>query len=151
MYNSPLFSEEIQAWMHGPVVKQIYQKYNVCKGNSIEDVQPVEIDIETAKFLELVYRRYGKYTGAELRNMSHLQNSYKNNYMENERNVRIPQKDILKDFVDEKEALLSEFKQKELELADFAETCYVSSIKNLKDQVEDDSFETVEVDWKNEL
>jgi len=73
LLDKPLFNEPIEAWIHGPVVPQLYQEYKqygweeiprkVCasekiKGNSLE-------------LLKEVYKVYGQLDGDELEILSH--------------------------------------------------------------------------------
>ena len=148
--DKPLFSDDIEAWEHGPVVSKVYKKYNVLRAGSIEDVKPVEIDEDTAALLEYVYSLYGIYSASQLRNLSHKQESYKKNYVAGKKHSKIPNEDIRKDFKDKKEKLTNEFKKNYKEYLNFAETCYINSVPELKVKLKSDD-ELVEVDWRNEL
>ncbi len=148
--DKPLFKEKIQAWEHGPVVPNIYHKYKVLKADSIRDVNPVEIDEQTATLLEYVYRRYGIYSATELRNLTHSQRAYNKNYVENKKNIEIPLEDMKKEYLSEKKNIKKEYKENYQTLSDYAETCYVNSVPDLKKKITIDD-ELVEVDWKNEL
>lgn len=71
----PLFSNRIEAWKHGPVIPEVYQKYKVCGKNPIS---PSEKDIDRSKFddqewetLLDVMRELGQYTGATLVTLTH--------------------------------------------------------------------------------
>lgn len=149
--NKPLFKEELQAWQHGPVVPSIYMTYKVCKAEPISDVNPVEIDEETSALLELVYKHFGIYTATQLRNISHTQMPYMKNYKENVPNIKIPKADIKQQFQQEHESLSKEFIENKEELLNFAETCYINSVPNLKEKILQDNDDLVEVDWRNEL
>lgn len=70
---TPLFNEDFLAWEHGPVVREIYNKYKANGANGIiynKDFN-VKIDNETENILEEVYENYGQYTAWKLRNMTH--------------------------------------------------------------------------------
>ena len=69
-----LFNNRIEAWIHGPVVPVLYQKYKNYRGNSIpllEDFDANIFDPDTRDILEQVWDVYGKYTGYDLESISH--------------------------------------------------------------------------------
>lgn len=74
IFNKPLFNEQIQAWMHGPVVPELYQKFKIYGSGAIPPI--TEIDLiqfkeETLSFLDEVYSVFNQYSGWALRNMTH--------------------------------------------------------------------------------
>lgn len=78
--NSPLFSEEIQAWEHGPVVPELYSKYKVYGRNGIEfneQYDEKEIDEAIRGILETVYREFGQFSAWKLRDMTHQETPWK--------------------------------------------------------------------------
>lgn len=69
-----IFNSDIEAWMHGPVVRSIYNFYKKYGfGNIVEiiDESSITIDAETQKFLDEVYLVYGKYDGKILEKLTH--------------------------------------------------------------------------------
>lgn len=69
-----LFEEDIEAWVHGPVVKSVYQEYKDYK------YSPIMITYETKEFnenalsvLNYVKDNFSKYDSKYLENMSHNQ------------------------------------------------------------------------------
>lgn len=71
-FDSPLFEEDIEAWMYGPVVPSVYEYF---KGNGSSGLEPFgdEIsltDVEEALFNE-VFRVYGAFSASGLMNMTH--------------------------------------------------------------------------------
>lgn len=77
-FNAPLFEDEIEAWMYGPVVPTIYEKYKVNGSNGIVP-DKIEISLnnkEEALFNE-VYRTYSIFSAAGLMNMTHTENPWK--------------------------------------------------------------------------
>lgn len=90
-----LIKEDFVAWKHGPVIKQIYYKYN---SNGAKEIQhnrksKIEIDNETQEILEKMYSKYSQYTAEELRNMTHQERPWK----KTSRN-KIIEKDLIKDY-----------------------------------------------------
>ncbi len=90
-----LIKEDFVAWKHGPVIKQIYYKYN---SNGAKEIQhnrksKTEIDNETQEILDKMYSKYSQYTAEELRNMTHKERPWK----KTSRN-KIIEKDLIKDY-----------------------------------------------------
>lgn len=68
-----LFDEEIQAWVHGPVIPRVYDKYKEYGYTNIPQIpnEPSNFDFETTDILAQVWEVYGKYNGNELENITH--------------------------------------------------------------------------------
>ena len=69
-----LFDDAIEAWLHGPVVRSVYNTYKKYsdKPNTTYDAAAAEkLDNGTKAFLVDIARRYGRYTASTLRNMTH--------------------------------------------------------------------------------
>jgi len=73
-FGTPLFDEEIEAWMYGPVVPMIYSAYKEHGKNGIvgnkQNVIVFEDEREESLFAE-VMRVYGKYSTIGLMEMTH--------------------------------------------------------------------------------
>jgi uncharacterized phage-associated protein len=68
----PLFDEDIQAWVHGPVVPIVFQIYRCYGWQPIEKhTDHVALPPNEAKHIKSVLRVYGKYAGDDLKRMSH--------------------------------------------------------------------------------
>ncbi|MBR5612558.1 MAG: DUF4065 domain-containing protein [Bacteroidaceae bacterium] len=72
LFDEPLFEEDLEAWMYGPVVPSVYEHYKI---NGSKGIQPEKSVIkltnkEEALFNE-VYRIYGVYSATGLMNLSH--------------------------------------------------------------------------------
>ncbi|HAT4175277.1 putative phage-associated protein [Clostridium perfringens] len=93
----PLFSEEIVAWEHGPVVKNVYYKFRKNGGNIInynpeeEDraiITKIEEDEAARDTLEFVAEEFGQYAAWKLRDMTHEEKPWlstkQNNVISNE-------------------------------------------------------------------
>lgn len=79
----PLISERPEAWQYGPVIPSLYQEFKGF-GNSkinrragelsLETVSPLPPDGEDRglhRFLQRIWKLYGKYTGAQLSTLTH--------------------------------------------------------------------------------
>ena len=80
----PLFKEELEAWNHGPVVRDVYDTYCVFGKSPIiipstpendAIVRKIESDVKTKEILDMVYDTFSIYTAWQLREMSHAPNS----------------------------------------------------------------------------
>jgi len=72
--NKPLFADPIVAWMHGPVVINLYGKFKHLGAGAIptpEDFSPEAIDPDTRQLLKKVYDVYGQFSAWGLRNLTH--------------------------------------------------------------------------------
>ncbi|MBI3441572.1 MAG: SocA family protein [Proteobacteria bacterium] len=83
----PLFSDEIEAWQHGPVVPSVYQEYKEHGANDIPPPVGLDSSIFTKADINLmndVYDEYGQFSAWKLRNMTHQEppwvNAYKNTH-----------------------------------------------------------------------
>lgn len=76
----PLFKNEILAWEHGPVIKEIYDKYK-NKGNqgiteyNVDDIKDISKD-DTNLLID-IYNLFAEYSAWGLRNLTHLETPWK--------------------------------------------------------------------------
>ncbi|CAM3304407.1 Panacea domain-containing protein [Pseudomonas plecoglossicida] len=103
VYGTPLFGEEIEAWTHGPVVPDVYHHFKHHGSGSI----PVPTDFDQSVFsfeqltlLNEVQQIYGQYSAWRLREMTHEEAPWKNNYKPGEHNLRIPKDEMAAFFKD---------------------------------------------------
>ncbi len=84
VYNKPLFKEEIEAWKFGPVVPSVYHKYKHLGNKPIEDIYPKLVLTEDLKtFLNSVWTIYGKFSAAELVEITHNHKPWKEAFYNN--------------------------------------------------------------------
>lgn len=111
MNKKPLFDGEFQAWIHGPVNKSIYDRFNPTKylysEINISDIlnEKVEIASEDAEFIEFVLENYLKYSGAELENLSHTELPWiktREGVASNERCTKIIDSELMKEYYGKK-------------------------------------------------
>lgn len=79
-HGSAIFPEEIEAWAHGPVVRQLYFQYQECGASALstpEGFDPASFDEQTRELLEEVYKVYGQYSAWGLRNLTHQEPPWK--------------------------------------------------------------------------
>lgn len=73
-YDKELFDEDIEAWVHGPVVPSVYYKYRSFKYNPIDISYEIEeFDEDTLSILKYVKEKFAKYDAKFLEEMTHNQ------------------------------------------------------------------------------
>lgn len=77
-----LFEEDCQAWVHGPVFIDIYEKYKDFKSANIfididYDIEDIIVD-EKREILDAVIKYFGYYNGKALEKMSHYETPWIN-------------------------------------------------------------------------
>jgi uncharacterized phage-associated protein len=70
--DQPLFDGPIEAWVHGPVVKDIYREFKHHGNRPIPvDSEPVQLEAEEQSLIESVWRGYRGFSAAGLRKKTH--------------------------------------------------------------------------------
>ena len=105
-YDKPLFKEEIEGWVHGPVVPSIYRIFSSYKYNPIDATyENVELRSEALEVLNYVVENYGKYDGKYLEDLTHNQEPWifsRKGLDSDERGARIiDKKDIANYFIND--------------------------------------------------
>lgn len=80
LFDAPLFPEALKAWVHGPVVPELYHAYKQYGSGPIP--VPVDMDFsvfnaETRDLLDEVYTVYGQFSAWKLREMTHAEAPWK--------------------------------------------------------------------------
>ncbi|MEG1749423.1 MAG: DUF4065 domain-containing protein [Tannerellaceae bacterium] len=79
-FDEPLFHDEIEAWMYGPVVPAVYEEYKAC-GSAGLDLNPDEdilsLNEEEEDMFNQVYEAYGQFSALKLMNMTHAETPWK--------------------------------------------------------------------------
>lgn len=101
LLDKPLFGEKIEAWMHGPVVPDLYRRFKQ-HGNSALPV-PEQLDLakyteDEIELLDEVYKVYGQFSAWKLRNMTHEETPWKENYIEGVGGFEISADDMVEYF-----------------------------------------------------
>jgi uncharacterized phage-associated protein len=81
MFDQPLFPEEIQAWVHGPVIPELYQKYKEYGPNPLPPPVSLELERFSPEVIELlndVQQVYGQFSAWKLRSMTYEEPPWSN-------------------------------------------------------------------------
>lgn len=79
IFGTPLFSEDIQAWVHGPVVPEVFRAYRQNKWALIPRVENIAILPEAVRnHLKDVWRVYGSFDAYTLERITHSEDPWKN-------------------------------------------------------------------------
>jgi len=72
-FDQPLFAETIYAYRHGPVVKEVYDRFRDFGGNPIMEgwVQNPSVDAHIESLLDSVWKAYAPYSDIQLSDMTH--------------------------------------------------------------------------------
>ena len=79
-FDTPLFDNEIEAWMYGPVVPEIYEIYKSNGRNGIEPDRELHFNFKQKNELALfneVCKVYGAFSAIGLMNMTHEEEPWK--------------------------------------------------------------------------
>ena len=77
-FGTPLFNEELEAWMYGPVVPEIYEYYKTNDNRGIEySGDTITLSSEEETLFNEVHRVYGKYSASGLMEMTHNETPWK--------------------------------------------------------------------------
>jgi uncharacterized phage-associated protein len=74
----PLFDDDIEAWVHGPVCRTLYSKYNNYGSREInEKCETGFIRIKAKKIMDTVWEVYGSFSGPQLEYLTHKEDPWK--------------------------------------------------------------------------
>ncbi len=77
--DKPVFEEQIEAWVHGPVVSQLYRRFKHHGwGPIMVNAPPPTFANGTAKHLEEVFSVYGSFSAWDLERMTHQETPWLN-------------------------------------------------------------------------
>lgn len=101
----PLVNEPAQAWQYGPVIPSLYRAISVFRSapvtNLVPDYDPQEMAWDARQHIRNVYETYGKYSGVQLSNLTHLPNTpWHEAWYQRGRNAVIPDDRIAQHYRD---------------------------------------------------
>ena len=83
LYDTPLFSEAIEAWHHGPIVLEVYEQYKEHKDQFLQVPERVDLPIYPSDIKELlneVHNTYGQFSAWKLKELTLEEPLWKNAY-----------------------------------------------------------------------
>lgn len=94
IYNKPLFKEDILAWEHGPVVREVYKEFSSFGAESIKvPEEKIELTKRERELIASVWKVYSQFSAWKLRDMTHNEKPW----VETKKNEIISH-DLLKSF-----------------------------------------------------
>lgn len=70
--DNALIEEDFEAWVHGPVVRNLYYRFKEYKWKPItENIELPKLPLSICKYLHDFYAFFGKFTAIELEQMTH--------------------------------------------------------------------------------
>ncbi|MCS3839524.1 putative phage-associated protein [Pseudomonas sp. JAI111] len=93
VFDRPLFDEQIEAWTHGPVVPSVYHHYKQHGSGSIPfptDFDANVFSVQQMDLLNEVQQIYGQYSAWRLRELTHEEAPWKNNFKPGAVSLEIP-------------------------------------------------------------
>ena len=97
MLEKPAFDERMEAWLHGPVVPDLYHRVKAFGNSPIsvpEDFDEATIDEQSAELIDEVLSVYGSFSAWQLRNLTHEETPWLKNYDEETGANEIPLRDL---------------------------------------------------------
>lgn len=96
IHNKPLFSDKIEAWDYGPVVRSLYSKYKSYEQDIPHRQVKLRLSAEDMEAIDIAMSYYGNMTGSQLITLTHSERPWQEAY-EKGRNSEITQQSM-KDF-----------------------------------------------------
>lgn len=76
-----LFEDKFEAWVHGPVIPEVYRDFKSYGHQDIPQItneEPPVFDEDVEDILEQVWEVYGGFSGNELESLTHQEDPWKN-------------------------------------------------------------------------
>ncbi len=107
-YETPLFSDDCQAWVHGPVYVEIYDMFRSFRYDPIDDFRfellkgkSTDLDEKEKEVIDLVVNTFGMYSGKVLERITHKEKPWidaREGYLENEPSQKEISKEAIKEY-----------------------------------------------------
>jgi uncharacterized phage-associated protein len=93
MHDAPMFHDTVCAWQHGPVVASVYHAYKDCGAAGLprpDNFDPALLGSSAREVLDEVHTVYGQFSAWRLREMTHAEPPWKDNFKDGVMNIEIP-------------------------------------------------------------
>ena len=89
LLDRPLFDDAIQAWGLGPAIPPLFRRFKPYRWGALDAyklrTEPLNVlDPEAQRFLDWIWKKYGRYSGSELRDLTCGQRPWKEAYGDTE-------------------------------------------------------------------
>ena len=77
-----LFDEPVEAWVHGPAIKKVYDRFSqfgrddIASQYSVAQLVTTDIDEDENELLKVIWDNYGKYTAEDLEMLAHSESPW---------------------------------------------------------------------------
>lgn len=80
LYDEPLFDQEIEAWVHGPVVPTVYHRFSNYKADPIpvDSIPKARLSKKVQGHLEEILRVFGGFSAYQLEKLTHQEAPWRN-------------------------------------------------------------------------
>ncbi|MDR1339770.1 MAG: DUF4065 domain-containing protein [Prevotellaceae bacterium] len=82
IHDAPLFEEDVEAWMYGPVVPGVYREYKSFGSGAIEKDENFEVPESVTEgelsLIQEVYEVYGQFSALKLMELTHEEDPWRN-------------------------------------------------------------------------
>jgi uncharacterized phage-associated protein len=77
LHGRHLVKEDIEAWLYGPVIPELYHHIKDFKSNPVKDLNALTEDFDSIEdsVIRQVYNGYGQFTGPQLSSLTHREGS----------------------------------------------------------------------------
>lgn len=106
-YDEFLFAEDCEAWVHGPVYREIYYKYKKFGYDPIKDqninFEEINLNKPEKEILDSIINNFGRYSGKVLEEMTHKEKPWfitRKGLKDDESCNRIIRKELIADYFD---------------------------------------------------
>lgn len=76
----PIFEDKIEAWIHGPAIRSVYEEYKSYVANPIDKISNEnimsELEKDVIEFVDRIVAAYSKYDTATLEYMTHAEDPW---------------------------------------------------------------------------
>lgn len=77
IFRKPMFDEDIEAWVHGPVVPEIFRRYRICRWSPIPRGDTIGVSTMITRHVKEIWDAYGKFSPYDLERMTHSDKPWK--------------------------------------------------------------------------
>jgi uncharacterized phage-associated protein len=76
-FDVALYNDEIQAWVHGPVVPVVFRRFKECRWNPLPNERESKVTSAIEAHLSEVWKVYGKFDASKLETLTHSETPWK--------------------------------------------------------------------------